>query len=315
MPFISSVRGNFGTQSHHGKRPTPGTGTTGGTITTAGGYRIHTFTSVGASTFTPDRSGDVEVYVWGAGGGASQAQSGWTQWSAGGGGGYASGTFQASARAYQVFVGQGGPYNNSVSCCNFVQGGGAYGTSWGNGSGGGLSGLFDNNSFTQGNAIVIAGGGGGGGTSRSGSTGTSGSMLGAGGGGTTGQNATNPYDPSYAGLGGTQSGGGANPVNGNNGYSPTFPNGGVPSPHGPGGGGGYYGGSGGGYNEPSSMSGAGGGSGYYNSSLVRAQTLTQGNYWVPANNSGSIYTGSYGNGGTTSGATGTQGYVVIRYLI
>ena len=49
MPFVSSVRGNF---TGTGKRPSfPATGSTGGTITTAGGYRIHTFTTTGASTF------------------------------------------------------------------------------------------------------------------------------------------------------------------------------------------------------------------------------------------------------------------------
>ena len=49
MPFVSSVRGNF---TAAGKRPSfPATGSTGGTITTAGGYRIYKFTASGTITF------------------------------------------------------------------------------------------------------------------------------------------------------------------------------------------------------------------------------------------------------------------------
>ena len=53
MPFVSSVRGSYGVQSRRPRQTGRiGTGSTGGTITTAGGYRIHTFTAVGSSTFT-----------------------------------------------------------------------------------------------------------------------------------------------------------------------------------------------------------------------------------------------------------------------
>ena len=59
MPIVSTLRGSFGPQGRFGKGKL-GTGTTGGTITTAGGFRIHTFTGTGNSTFTPDSAGAVE---------------------------------------------------------------------------------------------------------------------------------------------------------------------------------------------------------------------------------------------------------------
>jgi len=44
MPFINSVRGNFGAQGKLKSRlGRLGSNSTGGSITTSGGYRIHTF--------------------------------------------------------------------------------------------------------------------------------------------------------------------------------------------------------------------------------------------------------------------------------
>ena len=106
MPFVSSVRGSYGSQ---GKRRVQtgrmGAGTTGGTITTSGGYRIHTFTGAGTSTFTPDDAGQgVEVLlVGGGGGGGSQVGGG------GGGGGIMYTTAQTvTGQTYSVTVGAGG---------------------------------------------------------------------------------------------------------------------------------------------------------------------------------------------------------------
>jgi hypothetical protein len=104
MPFVSSVRGSYGTQGR--RRPQTGrigTGTTGGSITEAGGYRIHTFTSVGTSTFIPDQGGPVEYLIVAGGGG-----TGWDVGGGGGAGGLLSGTFSASATNYTVVVGDGG---------------------------------------------------------------------------------------------------------------------------------------------------------------------------------------------------------------
>jgi hypothetical protein len=75
---------------------------TGGSITTSGGYRIHTFTS-GSTTFTMQYPGQVEVLVVGGGGGGAQI----------GGGGGAGGMIyesQASLPAgnYTINVGTGG---------------------------------------------------------------------------------------------------------------------------------------------------------------------------------------------------------------
>jgi hypothetical protein len=187
MPFVSSVRGTFGPQSENrGVKNSTGlaeffrqspSGVSGGTITTAGGYRIHTFTTVGNSTFNlGSSSGDVEYLVV-AGGGAAAPLSG-----GGGAGGYRSGSLSISG-PQPVTVGDGGvafsPYTmdppasakgqNSVFGAITSTGGGAgakynaaipsTGTPSYGGSGGG-----------GGNV----GGGGGGGASAAGQSATSG---------------------------------------------------------------------------------------------------------------------------------------------
>ena len=75
MPFISSVRGSYGAQGRFGKKLGLGD-STGGTITTAGGFRYHTFTTVGSSTFTPSSSGNIEMIMVGAGGGGGASGAG-----------------------------------------------------------------------------------------------------------------------------------------------------------------------------------------------------------------------------------------------
>lgn len=87
MPFINSVRGNFGAQGKlRNKMGKPGLGSTGGSISVSGGYRIHTFTTIGANTFIPDEAGTVEVTLLGGGGGGSSGNGEWAN--GGGGGGY-----------------------------------------------------------------------------------------------------------------------------------------------------------------------------------------------------------------------------------
>jgi len=104
MPFISSVRGSYGVQSRRrGQTGRLGSGSTGGTITTAGGYRIHTFTATGTSTFTADDSGTIEyLIVAGGGGGGVWVGSG------GGAGGYLTGSTSVVAGNNTVVVGVGG---------------------------------------------------------------------------------------------------------------------------------------------------------------------------------------------------------------
>jgi hypothetical protein len=135
MPFVSSIRGAYGIQgSIYGRYPfavnTFSNSTSGGSITTAGGYRIHTFTTVGASTFSvvagevagngtrsPSGtlnvigpwSGNVEYLVIGGGGSGGGGTGG-----GGGAGGYRTGTLSASAGNISVVVGTGGSGTTSL---------------------------------------------------------------------------------------------------------------------------------------------------------------------------------------------------------
>jgi len=131
-----------------------GISATGGTVTTSGGYKIHTFTDV-SDTFTVISSGEVEYLVVAGGGGGSN-----TNYCGGGGaGGMLIGTIPSLAH---------GTYNITVG------GGGATGT---NGSVG---------SDSQFNTIIANGGGGGGGVNSNGLNGGSGGGGGYAGGSTAG---------------------------------------------------------------------------------------------------------------------------------
>jgi len=314
MPFISSVRGSFGSQSN---KPRVGSRSmvSGGVVSTGGGYRIHTFETVGSAELDTTNLGvtlSAEAYVFGAGGAAGSTNWGnGSGWSFGGGGGFSGGTIAIPAgQKLQIKVGARGEFAQGA---NLVEGGGAGGTSWGNGGGGGLSGIFLNNTYSFANAILIAGGGGGGGTSRASGQGVN---RGGGGGGTTGQDGTS-YSGNRQGRGGTQSGyqlPSAGDYASGGWFAPGQLTGGHPEPHGGGGGGGYYGGSGGAYYEPNDMGGGGGGSSYA-SGLVSGASLTQASYQTGANQGGTYGSGSYGNGGQSNTAAGQQGRVVIRYLI
>jgi hypothetical protein len=92
---------------------------TGGTVTTytfnGVPYKLHTFTTVGTSTFTVTESGNGEVEYLIVGGGAGAARSG-----AGGAGAVIQGTASVTAQGYTVTVGSGGggqedPYIPSAS--------------------------------------------------------------------------------------------------------------------------------------------------------------------------------------------------------
>jgi hypothetical protein len=250
----------------------------------------------------------IEIYCWGAGGGGGQP-GGWGQGAPGGAGGAAFGILPLSAStAFSVMVGGPGVTNGTTSPAGGggpVIGGGdnRYGA-----SGGGLSGLFLN-TYTQANALVIAGGGGGGGSSRAGT----GNQGGAGG-GTNGENGYSPYDgkTNFQGQGGTQTAAGGVINNSSSGQGAL--QGGTctaGSGYGGGGGGGYWGGSAGGYSESNTMSGGGGGSGYLSPTLVGG-LLSAGVATTPGD-SGNALRGSYGNAGAVS-STGTQGVVIIRYV-
>jgi hypothetical protein len=315
MPFISSIRGSFGAQSKS-RRNGSKFMITGGTTEIAGGYRIHTFTNIGNNTFNSSDFGfslSAECFMWGAGGAAAY-DGGWGYWGAGGAGGYAGGNITFSpSKNYIVKVGDGG-YDRYGGTLN--EGGGMGGTPWGNGGGGGLSGIFDT-SYSFSNALLISGGGGGGGSSRAGGNGTSAVNRGGGGGGSTGGDGSSASS-NRRGRGGSQSGI-TNPDAGDYNSSGWIQagqlTGGYPQPHGGGGGGGYYGGSGGAFFEPNDMGGAGGGSGYAAGSVSNA-TLTQASFASEANTGSQYYNSSYGRAGQSSrGERGSQGRVIIRYLI
>lgn len=75
----------------------------GGIVTEIGGYRIHTFNSVGTSLITFSQSGQVEYLIVAGGGGGSH-------WVAGGGGagGMLSGNTLVNISSYSLVVGAGG---------------------------------------------------------------------------------------------------------------------------------------------------------------------------------------------------------------
>ena len=260
---------------------------TGGTITTSGGYRIHTFTTVGNATFTSACSGDVEylVVAGGGGGGGGIYHAG-----GGGGGGVLSGSNYSvsSGTPIPVTVGGGGPGG----------GGSAQGSN-------GVNSVF---------GTITATGGGGGACSSSG-----GGKNGGSGGGATYYGSYNVpgtgisgqgYRGGYAIMYGSGGGGGAGAVgfsapsmfvagNGGSGISNSISGASV-----------YYGGGGGGaictnsgVAQTRGWGGLGGG-GYGSDGII-----------APAN--GTANTGGGGGGAerqSTTGGTGGSGIVIVRYI-
>jgi len=291
---------------------------TGGTETTSGDYKIHTFT--GPGTFTVTNSGNaagsntVDYLVVAGGGGGGKYVSG-----GGGAGGYrespgtASGSYTVSplgaspaaalpvpATAYPITVGSGGARGGEPNLP---------------GSAGGAS-IFS--------SITSAGGGGGGGTGTAGNTGGSGG--GGGGPSSGGAGNTPPVSPAQGNNGGT--GGGPSPygAGGGGGGATAVGSNSAPTAGGPGGAGAgtainpspsfgtpgpsgslrYFsgGGGGGGTNTPQSTGGIGGGGGTgapANTGAATAGTATSGGGG-----------GGVGAAGGDAGAGGS-GIVVIRY--
>jgi len=269
---------------------------TGGTVTTSGDYKIHTFT--GPGTFTVCSVGNacgtttVDYLVIAGGAGGNQDSSQPPGGGGGGAGGYreshstsTSGSYTASplatpasitvtAQAYPITVGAGGSPTSSIvprSPCSPGQGN---------------SSSFD--------TITSAGGGVGG--YYSGAPGNSGGSGGGGGanGGQGGSGNTPPVSPPQGNSGspspgpGTPGGGGgagasAPGLNGGNGTTSAIN--GSPTTRAGGGGGG----------NPGSSGGSGGGGGY--------------------RTPGTANTGSGGGGSSSSGNTGAggSGIVIIRY--
>ena len=256
-----------------------GTATGGDTIQDIGGYRIHTFTTVGTSTFTPSRPCNVEVLVVAGGGGSGGGLGG-----AGGAGGVIYTRFTVS-NAVTVTIGGGGGGGSDVNTAGSNGGISIFSSLTAIGGGGGGADVGSLNGKN--------GGSGGGGGSQAGTFGTAG--TGTAGQGNNGGTASET-GPGFGGGGGAGAvggnGSGSNGGNGGNGLSYSISGSSV-----------YYGGGGGG-GVLSGTRGTGGLGGGANGVLSGGgQNGTNG-------------TGGGAGGGTSgAGGTGGTGIVIVRYLI
>ena len=236
----------------------------GGTITSSGGYSIHTFTAGGSLVL---KGSDTVDYLIVGGGGGGGGRGG------GGAGGFLAGTTSVSPQTYTIVVGGGGggSANGGNSSFNGIiaSGGGAGGdTAAVGGSGGGGQASWASGTAGQGYAgaggfydtyCPCYGGGGGGGGGGVGNAGNSGGWAGAGGYGAS--SSISGSAVTYAGGGGgkgwcvnlcgsgLQAGGGGSGGGGTGDGMPTWNSyssgwGGSPNTGGGGGGGSYSGGSG-----------------------------------------------------------------------
>jgi hypothetical protein len=268
------------------------TATGGDLITTSGSYKIHTFTTVGTSSFTISSVGStpsIEYLIVGGGGaGGSNNNCG-----GGGAGGLIYNTASLSAGAYAVTIGQSGSVASGVS----------------NGNNGGDS------TF---NGLIALGGGGGGG-STAGSNGGSGGGNGGGGFSGTGTVSAIGLQPtsSYGGFGnnggasaGASSypggGGGGAGAAGNNGSGANGGNGGIGKAYAFAGALTYY---------------AGGGGGSLNPGTPGTGGLGGGGNGVSSNPSAGANATGYGSGGGGGlsagsggvGGAGSPGIILIKY--
>ena len=274
---------------------------TGGTITTSGDYKIHTFNSSG--TFTVSCAGNsvgsnnVE-YLIVAGGGGGGAGGGANAGGGAGAGGYRTDTsVSVTAQAYPVTVGGGGAGNVYGSCLTTASNSvalsitSARGGSGGNGDGHGAR-VNGQSGGSGGAASGVQTGGGSGGNSppvsppqgNAGGQGGQGLGLGGGGGGGAGAVGAN------ASCGAAGAGGNGSPSSIIGSY--------VTRAGGGGGGGNSYG----------PASGAGGGSGGGGSGASSASAGS-----VGSTNTGGGGGGGWGHPGPFDGGNGGSGVVIIRY--
>ena len=207
----------------------PTVAATGGTVTTVGCFKIHTFNS--SSTFTVTAPGKVQVIaVAGGGPGGYQDNYNCNRWDGTGGGGAGGIIYHPSlcvtAQSYTITVGAGGSYgyaprtgSDSTALCMTAKGGGSgggyycyrsgnAGGSGGAGNNGGSAGGSTQASYTISGATTYghAGGngasctgGGGGGAGAAGTDGTSNSNSPGGQAGVPGTGIVNPICGSTAG--------------------------------------------------------------------------------------------------------------------
>jgi len=283
---VSSITPFLSTPNAFKVKKSPGVymvATGGDLITTSGSYKIHTFTTVGTSSFTISSIGStpsIEYLIVGGGGaGGSNNNCG-----GGGAGGLIYNTASLSAGAYAVTIGQSGSVASGVS----------------NGNNGG------NSTF---NGLTALGGGGGGG-STAGSNGGSGGGNGGGGisGGGVGLQPTSSYG-GFGNNGGSSASGGGYPGGGGGGAGTAGGNG-VASTAGNGGNGKAYAFAG------ASTYYAGGGGGGTNPGTAGTGGLGGGGNGASGGGVGANATG-YGSGGggglNANGGAGSPGIILIKY--
>ena len=310
-----NIKNQDGTPSSNSQNKTVGTLPTGGTITTSGNYRVHTFTSSG--TFAVQNvpvSADILLVAGGGGGGGGS--SGSTHSAAGGGGGgmYTSTAQSLSASTnYTVTIGSGGAGNTTANSQG-VSGGDTDFTGQTSAVGGGGGGTR-NTSGTANHAGLNGGSGGGGvpdtGTNHVGGSGTSGqgnaggtpdrnigrAAAGGGGKGSAGQV---PQD--HTGGNGDSYNGGNGGSGGTNNYTGSTVT--------------YAGGGGGGAANTGGPIGSAGASGNASAGGAGGDGANSGQ-----GGSGSANTGQGAGGGscgqvhsaTTNGGTGGSGICIVRY--
>ena len=283
---------------------------TGGTITTSGGYRIHQFTSSSNFVIPANASADVE-YLIVAGGGAGGDFFNGGGYNAAGGGGGAGGMLTGTenskgAGTYPVVVGIAGVSTASSNTSGGFSSSGGQSSVFGlTATGGGRGGA--GNADASGNAYAAASGGSGGGgvrdTYTSGAAGTAGQ-------GNSGANYSSS-DGTGGGGGGKSSAGsiGSSGGNGGNGTSSSITGSAVT----------YAIGGGGGQGADGQMAANNGGSGGLggdggtrnSNNLEKGGNATAANYGSGGGGAGA----ATGTGYFKPGGNATPGIVVVRYLI
>ena len=272
---------------------------TGGTITTHGDYKIHTFlaSSTPGFTVTTLGHGKVEYLVVAGGGGAGGQTSG-----GGGGGGFRTGKdFAVQAQAYSIVVGAGGANNNSSPFLGSVGGNSSFSTI--TSTGGGYTGPNDSTPST--------GGSGGGASATGGSrTGASGNTPAV----QPPQGHKGGNDAGYYGYTGGGGGAGSEGESGNSGlgWSGDGGHGAVSDISGVGIT--YAGGGGGGLNVWSTIQGQGGRGGIGGGGHGGTNSTT--GPWPSGNKPatiGRVNSGGGGGSGNSTGCAGGSGIVIIRY--
>lgn len=266
---------------------------TGGTITSAGGYRIHTFTSAGSFVVPTGFNVEYLVVAGGGGGGAGDGAGG-------GAGGVLTGTTAVTATTFPIVIGNGG--------------------SPGTGEVGVLSQNGGSSSFA---GIVAIGGGRGGQETSTGGTPSAGNAGGTGGSG-GGYGGCNPLAVNNTVSSGTAGQGNAGGVRGSTDATRCGMGGGGGAGAAGGNGTGTNGGGAGGIGIQSSISGTaryygGGGGGAGRSAGGTGGQGGGGNGSVGGNGTaGTANTGGGGGGGGdqyTVGGFGGTGIVIIRYPV